>query len=382
MYSNKFDMHSTCTIFAEISDLRYCSDKLTQFSGVHYSASKIRFLESNGIKSKVKFKSIGIILLGIIWACHSGRQSAEGDSGLEIVRFDRHLFALNHDSPDIQGMEARDRAFFRLYVEGVLQLGKADAPELPEFLSLFLQDSIILEVYDSVARKYPDMKLQEKELAAAFRHYADYFPEKALPVVYTYISGFNQSVVVDSNLIGISLDNYLGEDCIFYKMLATPIPRYIARRMTEREIVRDALYGWLSAEYPFHPRSLDLLSGIIYQGKIMYLLEKLLPGYEQERLFGYTPEQLEWCRNSEGSIWAFMVDNEYLFENQQMLFRKYLNEAPFSSGMPQESPGKAVVWCGYRIVREYVRKKDCTIQELMEEQDYHKILRGAAYRPS
>lgn len=76
-----------------------------------------------------------------------------------------------------------------------------------------------------------------------------------------------------------------------------------------------------------------------------------------------------------------MVDNEYLFENQQMLFRKYLNEAPFSSGMPQESPGKAVVWCGYQIVREYLRKKDCTLQELMEEQDYHKILRGAAYRP-
>lgn len=78
---------------------------------------------------------------------------------------------------------------------------------------------------------------------------------------------------MDSNFIGISLDNYLGEDCVFYKMLATPIPRYITRRMTEREIVRDALYGWLNAEYPFRPRRLDLLSGIIYQGKIMYLLE-------------------------------------------------------------------------------------------------------------
>lgn len=330
----------------------------------------------------MKFKIIGIIFLGMVWACHPGRQSVGRDSGPEIVRFDRHLFALDPASPDIQSMEARDLAFFRLYVEGILRLGKADDPELSEFLALFLQDSIIREVYDSVASKYPDMELQEKEFSEAFHRYADYFPEKAVPEVYTYISGFNQSVVVDSNLIGISLDNYLGEDCVFYKMLATPIPRYITRCMTEREIVRDALYGWLSAEYPFRPRRMDLLSGIIYQGKIMYLLERLLPDYEPERLFGYTAEQLEWCRNSEGGIWAFMVDNEYLFENQQMLFRKYLNEAPFSSGMPQESPGKAVVWCGYRIVREYVRKKDCTIQELMGEQDYHKILRGAAYRPS
>lgn len=329
----------------------------------------------------MKFRIIGIIFLGILWACHSGRESVERDSGVDVIRFDRHLFALDHEFPDIQSLDARDSVFFRLYVEGILQLGKADNPELPELLSLFLQDSIILEVYDSVALRYPDMMSQEKELAEAFRNYAYYFPGKPIPAVYTYISGFNQSVVVDSNFIGISLDNYLGEDCVFYKMLATPIPRYITRRMTEREIVRDALYGWLNAEYPFRPRRLDLLSGIIYQGKIMYLLEKLLPDYEQERLFGYTPEQLEWCRNSEESIWEFMVDNEYLFENQQMLFRKYLNEAPFTSGMPQESPGKAVVWCGYQIVREYLRKKDCTLQELMEEQDYHKILRGAAYRP-
>lgn len=382
MSSNKFDMHPTCTIFVKNKRPLVVFRQADAVLRLHYRTSKIRFLESKGIKSKVKFKIIGIIFLGMLWACHSGRKSVGRDSGLEIVRFDRHLFALDHASPDIQSMEERDLAFFRLYVEGILRLGKADDPELPELLSFFLQDSIIREVYDSVALKYPDMKFQEKEFSEAFRNYADYFPEKAVPEVYTYISGFNQSVVVDSNLIGISLDNYLGEDCVFYKMLATPIPRYITRRMTEREIVRDALYGWLSAEYPFRPRRMDLLSGIIYQGKIMYLLEKLLPGYEPERLFGYTAEQLEWCRNSEGSIWAFMVDNEYLFENQQMLFRKYLNEAPFSSGMPQESPGKAVVWCGYRIVREYVRKKGCTIQELMGEQDYHKILRGAAYRPS
>lgn len=329
----------------------------------------------------MRFIIIGVILGGIIWGCRFDRKSTEVNKGVEIIRFDRDLFALNREAPEIREVDSGDLAFFKLYVEGILQLGKVEAAELPELLSLFLQDSIILEVYDSVALKYPDMKIQEKELSAAFANYAKYFPEKPIPKVYTYISGFNQSVVVDSNFVGISLDNYLGEDCVFYKMLSTPIPRYIARRMTEREIVRDVLYGWLNAEYPFHPAHLDLLGGIIYQGKIMYLLEKLLPDYTQERLFGFTSEQMEWCRNSESGIWAFMVDNEYLFENQQMLFRKYLNEAPFSSGMPQESPGRAVVWCGYRIVKDYLRKQGATIRELMAEQDYHKILRGAGYRP-
>lgn len=327
------------------------------------------------------FRIICIIFLGLTLACTSGRKSTDRSNEFTIVRFERHLFALDHASPDISKLAAEDAAFLKLYVGGVLQLGKVGDPELPGLLSLFLQDSIILEVYDSVALAYPDMEMQEKELAGAFVHYAGYFPAKAIPTVYTYISGFNQSVVVDSNLIGISLDNYLGENCVFYKILATPIPRYICRRMTGREIVRDALYGWGSAEFPFHPDRLDLLSGIIYQGKLIYLLEKLLPDYEQERLFGYTKEQMEWCRDNEGDIWKFMVDNEYLFENQQMLFRKYLNEAPFSSGMPAESPGKAVVWCGYQIVRAYVKKENCSLEELMAEQDFHKILRRSGYRP-
>lgn len=329
----------------------------------------------------MKFSVVCIIFLGLAGACISGRKASDGGEAFKIKRFDRYLFTLDPVSPDIKKLNPEDSAFFRLYIEGVLQLGKAENPELPGLLSLFLQDSIILEVYDSVALKYPDMKEQEKEFAGAFANYAGYFPSKAIPEIYTYISGFNQSVVVDSNILGISLDNYLGEDCVFYKMLATPIPRYICRRMTEREIVRDALYGWLSAEFPFHPYRMDLLSGIIYQGKLMFLLEKLLPAYDQERLFGYTPEQLEWCRENESRIWEFMVDNEYLFENQQMLFRKYLNEAPYSSGMPAESPGKAVVWCGYQIVRAYAKKGNDSPGKWMMEQDYHKVLRISGYRP-
>lgn len=306
----------------------------------------------------MKFKSICIVFFILLGGCTS-KQGQEKQ--FEIVRFDKHLFALNPEKPDVQELPTKDSTFFRLYVEGILQIGKADDQEMPELLSLFLQDSIILEVYDSVKLKYPDMAAQEREFAIAFANYTEYFPLRSIPKVYTHISGFNQSIVVDSNLIGISLDNYLGENCVFYQMLMTPIPRYICRRMNEREIVRDALYGWISAEFPFHPNRLDLLSGIIYQGKVIYLLEKLLPDYNLASLFGYTLEQLEWCRDNEENIWEFMVDNEYLFENQQMLFRKYLNEAPFSSGMPTESPGKAVVWCGYRIVKDYMKKKNASL---------------------
>ena len=60
---------------------------------------------------------------------------------------------------------------------------------------------------------------------------------------------------------------------------------------------------------------------------------------------------------------------------------KYLNDAPFTSGMPSDSPGRTVVWTGFRIVEKYMKKTGASLEELMQEQDYHKILRVAGYRP-
>ena len=151
--------------------------------------------------------------------------------------------------------------------------------------------------------------------------------------------------------------------------------------MTGNDMVRDILTGWLSAEFAFRPQKNDLISSMIYQGKITYLLRKILPDYEFGWVIGFSGEQLEWCENNESRIWGFLIENDYLFSTQQKLILKYLNDAPYTSGMPVESPGRAVVWTGERIVEEYMKKAKITLPELMKEQDYHKILRVAAYRP-
>lgn len=331
----------------------------------------------------MKFRIIFIIFLFLLVACRSGNKPDLQGKWKErnIIRFDREIFALDKEHPDVGEMHTRYGRFFDIYVGGVLQLGNTTDADLPHFLSLFLKDTVIREVYDSVSVRYADMEMQEKEFSKAFTYYSHYFPGRDIPQIYTHISGFNQSIIVDSNFIGISLDNYLGNDCIFYRMLATPVPVYIRRRMEKENIVKDALFGWLCSEFPYLPRRNDLVSGMIYQGKIIYLLEKLLPDYSPAFLFDYTEAQWKWCKDNEELMWNFLIENEYLFSTGQMLLRKYLYDAPFTSGMPAESPGKAVVWNGYRIVEAYVGKTGISLDELEEEQDYHKILRVAAYKP-
>lgn len=298
----------------------------------------------------------------------------------KMIRLDRELFARD-TTPDVVSIHQRYGRYFEIYATGILRLGDVRDSAFPGLLSLFLQDSVMREVYDTVAVHYKDMSGQERALNQAWAYYAYYFPGRLIPQVYTHISGFNQSVVVDSAAVGVSLDNYLGEDCIFYDMLATPVPRYARKKMTASDIPRDVVMGWMNVEFPFRPRKNDLLSGMIYQGKVNYVLEKLFPDDSLQYVFGFSRDQLKWCENNESQIWGFLVENEYLFSTGQKLLMKYLNDAPYTSGMPMESPGKTVSWTGYRIVKAYMDKRERSPEQLMEEQDYHRILRESGYRP-
>lgn len=325
----------------------------------------------------------GIILLLFLAGCKNNGRPDVGNllKNREIVRFDKELFALDEKQPDVEMLHRKYGRYLDIYAEGVLQLGSAKDSSFQYLLSLFLQDTVINEVYDSVAQMYPDMIQQKQDLSKALAFYEYYFPDRVIPEVYTHISGFNQSVIVDSAVIGISLDNYLGETCPFYSMLANPIPMFVRRKMTGRNIVKDALYGWMCAEFVYRPQVNDLVSGMIYQGKILYLLEKIFPDYEQERLFDFSAEQMKWCGENESQIWTFLIENDCLFSTQKNVIMKYLSDAPFTSGMPSESPGRSVVWTGYEIVRKYMDKTDGSLPDLMNEQDYHKVLKTAGYRP-
>jgi len=298
-----------------------------------------------------------------------------------IERLDQDLFALDPGQPDITALQQKYGHYLDIYARGVLQLGPVADSGFCDLLKYFLNDSVMREVADTVLRRYPDLRRQEQELEEAWAYYRYYFPAHGVPEIYAHLSGFNQSVIVDSAVVGVGLDNYLGPDCIFYDMLAVPVPKYMRKKMTADDMVRDVMVGWLQSQFAFRPQTNDLISGMIYQGKIVYLLEKLFPAHTPAWSMGYEPEQWTWCENNESRIWEFLIGNEYIFSTQQRLIMKYLNDAPYTSGMPVESPGRVLVWTGYRMVSKYMERAEVSLEELMRDQDYHRLMRKAVYRP-
>jgi hypothetical protein len=59
-----------------------------------------------------------------------------------------------------------------------------------------------------------------------------------------------------------------------------------------------------------------------------------------------------------------------------------IDEAPFTSYFSNESPGRASIWLGFRIVESYMKNnKNVALSGLMGNTDVQTIMEKARYNP-
>jgi hypothetical protein len=135
-------------------------------------------------------------------------------------------------------------------------------------------------------------------------------------------------------------------------------------------------------DYVPRPRAGRLVDYIIYEGKKLYLLDKVLPRVPNHVIHEVTEEQMEWLQTNEIAIYAQLQKEKKFFSSDAKLVKKLTQPAPYSQGMPRESPGGAVNFLGMKIVEAYVRANPkVTMEELLGMEDGQKLLAGARYKP-
>jgi uncharacterized protein YjaZ len=81
-------------------------------------------------------------------------------------------------------------------------------------------------------------------------------------------------------------------------------------------------------------------------------------------------------------MWVYLIENDLLFSSDNFVIRKLTGEAPFTSYFTNESPGRAAIWIGYKIVESYMTKnRDISLDEMMKNTDVQAILDKAKYNP-
>jgi hypothetical protein len=303
---------------------------------------------------------------------------------IEIKRLEKDLFTVNPNeiSEKVGQLRQKYTRFLQLF-SWVINTGDVNDTSFGDMLVRFCTDKQNNDVYALTMKLFPDLTQIEEGLREAFRHYLYYFPGKNVPAVYTCITGFNYNIITGDSVLAIGLDKYLGADCEYYARLG--IYKYLSARMTPENIIPDCIYGWGSTEWndsTMKYTSDNVLTEMIHYGKLKYFEKCMLPGTSEELIFGFTPGQMKFCRNNESQMWQYLIENDLLFKIDQLTIRKLTGEAPFTSYFTKESPGRAAVWMGFRIVESYMMKNPkITIEELMKDIDIQGILEKSKYNP-
>lgn len=303
---------------------------------------------------------------------------------IEIKRLEKDLFSINPEEIPVRVPELKNKydRFLQLF-SYVINTGEISDQSFGDNLAGFCTDKQNNDVYSMTMKLYPDLKTVETSIEDAFRHYLYYFPDKIVPQVYSCITGFNNSIITSDSLLGIGLDRYLGADCEYYPRLE--IYNYIAARMTPAYIVPDCMYGWGASEWDFasmkYPAD-NVLSEMIHEGKLRYFEKCMLPELPDEIIIGFTPGQMKFCRNNEGQMWQYLVENDLVFKTDHFIIQKLIGEAPFTSYFTNESPGRAAGWLGFRIVESYMAKnRGTSLESLMKDVNIQGILEKSKYNP-
>ena len=300
---------------------------------------------------------------------------------LQVKHLDVDLLKLTQaEMPSaIPLLKASYREFFDIFTYRMIAIGGTEQQNFPELLYSFVSDTLIRQLETDVAQKIDTLELRQ-DLEMAFRHYKFYFPQKDIPIIYTCISGFNQSVVTAEKLVGVSLDKYLGVDSPFYPQLGLPV--YKRRNMHPQKIVPDVMYAWGTTKFPKSDDGNSLLSHMIHEGKMMYFTDAMLPKLPDSLKIGFTKRQLEFCKKTEASMWTFLAEHKLLFTTDRMSIKRFMDDGPYTSAFTDESPGRTGTWIGWQIVRSYMKQnKDVPLSELMEMKDFQAILNQSGYQP-
>jgi hypothetical protein len=292
---------------------------------------------------------------------------------VEVHDYASALFTLNRDSlsSELKFLQKEFEPFLgndELLDEEIIQL------------DFYINDNFLNDLFKSYQIKFPSLNPLEKDLSSAFRHLKFYFPDEQLPQVFVYISGVQDPVIFQDNILVIGVDNYLGFDYELYPRLG--IPKYRLSAMNPGNLLRDVVSEMSTTQMPLPPTNATLLDFMLYEAKKLYFTKSMVPEMEESILLNYSADQLKWLKNKEKDLWKFYIENELLFKLDYNSLKSYINDAPFTSELGNDSPSRTGVWLGYQILLSYAKNTRSDLKSLLENTNSQDILDKSKYKPA
>ncbi len=314
------------------------------------------------------------------------------ESKLEVRfdRFDHDIFNADFTDPARTGQQLyqKYRGFYCDYMEEILAVGGCMPDSNFALLQGFATDRDMRALQREIDKIYNSDKIQEvnEQLTEAIRRWHHFFPDSIAPNVTYMNSGVVYSVYSRDSIIAVGLDFFLGPQDSIVKLYPNDIfPQYFKDDMRPDYLVVNAMKDfswWQCAKSDINTQSSTLLDLILQQGKVMYMVDALMPMTEDSTKLNWSKEEMEWAIANEWNVWKELAKQEVLFSTQFNKNKKWIDFGPFTNigAIPQDSPSQLGIWLGWKMVRAYMKENpSITIQQLLAEKDSQKILK--AFKP-
>ena len=313
----------------------------------------------------------------LLFSCTADKEKVD----LKVNRFEKTLFEINNDNVEklASKWEADFGTFNEVFATQIMQKGNLTDTQYYHELLEFTKHNDMREAYDSVALLFADFSEIEEELEFAFGRFSVDLPSYPIPEITTFCGGFNYGVVTYDNNIAIGLENFLGKNSKYYSLLGDP--EYLRFQKQRKFIASNVAEVWINEHFQKYIGGRDLLSQLIYKGKVMYCIDKMLPESIMEDKFRFSKAQMDWAEENEVSFWQHIVNNDLLFSTDEQQFRTFINYAPFAKG-DTKSPARIGYYIGYRMVSEYMNNNEIDIEDLMYLIDSREFLKQSKYKPT
>ena len=244
-------------------------------------------------------------------------------------------------------------------------------------------DENTLKLYKMSKEIFKDFKEQKKDLTHLFKHITYYEPTFKTPKTFTLISDleYEYPVIYADSLLFISLDLFFGKDAEVYQNY----PKYLRETLDKENLNVKVAQQIIPKVFNIWNKQNTFLDHMIKNGKILYLTEKLLPKAKQEKIIGYSAEQIQWATDNERHIWEYFIVHNLLYSNDRNLLFRFINPAPFSrfyTEYDSKSPGRIGVWIGWLIVKYFMKENDKVSLKDMLLMDSTALFEKSKYKPA
>jgi len=314
--------------------------------------------------------------------------SAVNVAPVKILNYEKELFALdtNKLAPALALLHTHFGNFSDGFINHVVCSREPDSIGCDYAIRDFIFNAAYRDVLKECNLIFAgNLNFLEDELTDAFKHFRFYFPKRPLPKgVYTTMTGFNYGILHIDNYYGIGLEYFLGENNYYYfsESLREKWPEYRRRVSTKDYMAANFVRAWMMNEFPYDPPKNDLINKMIYEGKLMYLQKAFLRNAPDSIITGFAQSKLDWAKENEAKMWATLIEKKKVFSENFDDLNHYTEDGPFTPGFPKESPGKAGVYIGLKIVESFMKKNTAvTLEDLMNIKDGAALLNKSKYKP-